>query len=152
MVRGEQRMPGENLYFIGYNPSYPDGERWGTKEQLAEIRRKGNAASRRQKRERMKNDPDYKAAMMRRLARLVTRRVAIEESDDAAAELKRQKAAARQSKFRAAEKARKAKAHRDAITKVKKGNALTRMERAAIHRAEVDAERAARRASCMSPG
>lgn len=88
--RGEQHMEGENRFFICYSRSHPGGERWGTKEELAEARIRSAAAVRRSRRKRMKSDPAFREAQLARLASIVERQRAVDEEKREARERKRQ--------------------------------------------------------------
>ena len=149
IVRGEQHMAGENRYFISYHKNFPNGERWGTKEDLVEVRKAANAANRRQHKKLMATDPAYKAAKLDKLRSLVDRQVAIREEMGERTQAQKEKHAIRQRKFAAAEKTRASKALADAQKKAQKGRSLSREEKAAVARAELDAKRAAIRAEVI---
>lgn len=146
IVRGEQHMEGENKYFLNYDRSYPDGERWGTKEELVEVRKAANATNRRSYKRKMANDQGFRKAQHKKLSALVDRQVAIREEAGERTQAQKEKHAIRQRKFAAAEKIRQAKVLADAVKKVKRSRSLSREERAAVARAELDAKRAALRA------
>ena len=78
---GQRSALDSNLVFLGYRQNAPDGERWGTKQQLVDQRRRSNLWSAKWRRRKMETDPEYRAARFADLAKIVARAKAIREAE-----------------------------------------------------------------------
>ena len=76
-----------NLIFLRYHVRYPNGEMWGTKEQLVEAREKRRANVKKWRQGKAKHDPEWKAERDTKLKELAERqKIRLAASKEAAEE------------------------------------------------------------------
>lgn len=121
---GARHYSDPNLIFLRYHVRYPNGEMWGTKEQLVEAREKRRANVKKWRQGKAKHDPEWKAERDAKLKLLAERqKIRLAASKEAAEE-------ARYGNSRRAKAYRRRRAEREAADAAAKAERLRKRREA----------------------